>query len=226
MQRDNPEREYLMIKKTLAPCLTMAAFVAALVFPVVASASPALTFPTGTRLAAGNLMKTTNVGEVQLGTLFCTSASMTGSLVKNTGTELEVNITSFALSGTGTNGECTSSFGGATVTTSIENGLPYCLRLTSSMTSDETQMRGGSCSEFSRRIWFRVDSTTAGECTYDRINNLVGTVKTDPEDAVFTFSAMPFTKQAGGFLCPNSMGMNMSFTLERDWASAEPVYIS
>lgn len=245
-----------MSKKLIATCMALAAFVAFAVAPSVASATntPVITHPTGTVLnptgktcgAISNAvcLKGTNIGETIMrssatgGIVLtrCTTSVMTGELTKNNGTTVEGNVRSASFSGTGTevNGvnECTGTFGNITVTTAVASGLPWCMRSTSTMKTDEFQIRGGLCSEAAREIRFILDSTTAGECTYGRTAAIVGTYTTDTEpelsDAVVHIKEQEFVKKAGGIGCPSVGYLEMSFTLETDTAppTAEPLYFS
>src|SRR4051794_23437699 len=114
-----------MSKKLIIACFAVVAVAACL--PTTASASPELTFPTGTRLATGTKIKATNVGnnlfKTDDGTSTlseCSSTILTGELLKNNGTGIEGNITTATASGTGStfNGmnECTGTFGNFVVT--------------------------------------------------------------------------------------------------------------
>ena len=211
------ERKYLMSKKLITACMALVAL-AAFALPAVASASPQITHPTGTRLNPETgecttvkktiCIKATNVGETLLkdgegkNTLTrCTTASMTGYLTKNTGTEIEADIHTATFSGTGAafNGmnECTSSTGNFTFTTNgedpvgtkidegtVPSGTPYCLTATNKMAADEFQIRGGTCSESARKITFIFDVTNPVggsnfECKYERAEAIKGTYTTD-----------------------------------------------
>src|SRR3954451_21380377 len=149
-----------MSKKLIASCLALFAL-AAFVLPAVASATPVLTHPTGTKLAAGTKITGTNIGETLLkdgsGNILAryTNVKMTGELTKNTGTEIEGTITTATFQGTGGAGtggmnECTGSLGRMTVTTNgnnvdgenLANGTPWCLK---SGANDTFQVRGNAC---------------------------------------------------------------------------------
>src|SRR4051794_24044133 len=101
-----------MSKKLITACLGLFAF-AAFVLPAVASASPQITHPTGTRLdptgktctttsnaicivgtnVGNTVLKTDPTGETKPSVLSeCSTAKMTGWLTKNTGTEIEGTI--------------------------------------------------------------------------------------------------------------------------------------
>jgi len=130
-----------MSKKLITVCMALFAL-AAFALPAVASASPQITHPTGSRLNPETgecttvkktiCIKATNVGETLLkdgegkNTLTrCTTASMTWYLRKNTGTEIEADIHTATFSGTGATfdglNECTGSINNLTVTTNGED---------------------------------------------------------------------------------------------------------
>lgn len=237
-----------MSKKLITACMALVAL-AAFALPAVASAAndPDLTHPTGTMMAVHPLGKTcledptgcidaTNIGVTKMkspggATLVeCSQATMTGMLTKNDGSNVEGDITSTSFSGTGTGGECTSSFGGITVDTNIGNGTPWCLRSTSTMGTDKFQVRGNACNLASRSITFVLTSTTVGTCKYNRTAALEGEYTTHPTDAILHLkpgASTEFALEEGGFFCPSAGQLEMSFTLETDTtASADPLYIS
>src|SRR3954470_16866335 len=138
-----------MSKKLITACLGLVAL-AAFVLPAVASASPVITHPTGTRLdpkAAGAectgvastiCITGTNVGNIKLLTdpaegtattpLFeCTKSVVTAYLEENTGTSVTATIHTVTIEGTGgvispgTMKEC-SGFGGFGNLTPTTNG--------------------------------------------------------------------------------------------------------
>jgi hypothetical protein len=220
-----------MSKKLITACMALVALTA-FGLPTAASASPEITHPTGTTIATGSLFKGTNVGVTKMtnsgGAVLweCSVASMTGKVTKNNGTEIEADITSVSITGTASEGRCTSSFGNLNFTTAVENGVPWCLRATKAMEPDEFQVSGGNCGT-NRKIRFILDSSTAGECKYSRSEAIRGTFLTDPSDAQITMAKVLFKGEAGNsFLCPAEGSFDMSFTLETDTATAEPLYIS
>jgi len=259
-----------MSKKLITTFMALFAL-AAFALPAVASASPQITHPTGTRLNPETgecttvkktiCLKATNVGE----TLFkdgegkntltkCTTATMKWYLRKNTGTEIEADIHTATFSGTGATfdgmNECTSSIGNFTFTTNgedpaltkidegtVPSGTPYCLTATNKMNPDEFQIRGGTCSESTRKITFIFDVTNPlggsnFECKYERgaTEPIKGTFTTDTTgDAILSVTPAnsKFSLETGGnILCPAALTLEMSFTLETDTPTPEPVYIS
>lgn len=219
-----PERKHLIMLMLISLATSTLTATAA-----SATNTPAVTYPTGTLLATGAKVKLTNVGvpqlTVTLGGLECTKVELTGTLVKNTGSEVEVNVETASSSGTGLGGDCTpkpNSEKGRWTFAVATNGLPWCLRSVSTMTEDEVQIRGGKCSEAGRPIRF-INDAGLFTCTYERTSAMVGTVTTDPEDAVFQFAKQTFP----GVTCGSeSAAFDLNLTLERDESVAQPIYIS
>src|SRR5215211_4733393 len=177
--------------------------------PSAASATntPLLTYPTGVPLLAGSKFKGRNVGEFRTTnqgsvTLACSIIEMTGTVRKNTGSDIEADVESFALGGTGGVNHCTqpTSYQTDWVFTSATNGLPWCLRSTSTMKDDEVQIRGGACSGASRPIrvvLFTTFPELTVECLYERSGAMVGTYTTEPGDAIVSFSEVEWTFKSG-----------------------------
>lgn len=226
-----------MHKKLMTACMALVAFAALAIAPAIASAKndPQLTHPTGTLIPVGTKVLATNVGN----TLFvdannnplttCSVATMTGTILKNSGGNVEGEITTANFSGTGTksatepNVECTGSFGNVSVTPVV----PMCIRSTTAMNTDVFQVVGGKCSA-PGKVKFTLASTTVGNCVYEG-NSVDGTFHTHPSDAVFTvpgddFLKTGFPKVSGSFLCPSEGFLDMDFTLETE--NGEPIYIS
>jgi len=228
-----------MQTKLIGIRVALLALVACALTPAIAAAAnaPDLTFPTGTLLSAGSKFKGTSVGSspnftTTGGETFwgCTKTEVTGTLTKNKGSEIEADIESFSISGTGLGGICTGTILPQTdwIFASGTNGLPWCLRSTSTMKEDEAQIRGGSCTGVSRPIRI-VQITTLEiplECVYERTAPIAGTYTTDPEDARLTFTGAEWLRTAGGFACAAAWKLDFNFTLERDEATASPLYIS
>lgn len=220
-----------MSKKLIALCMAIAAFAVWAGAPASAWAenSPELTseglrVPTNTNIRA-HLVNHADMTLPSGGKVTCTFAEMTGTVTKNNGSEVEGNITSAHFTGEESEGRCESPLGAVRVTTNpTTNGLPWCIRSTPEMTTDEFRVRGGSCSEASRPIRFTLD--VAGlSCSYES-SSVSGTFATEPEDAVLTISEQSFSRAAGGFLCPGSGKLDMAFTLETDVPGTSPLYIS
>ena len=186
----------------------------------------------------------------------CSTVTMTGYLEKNTGGVIEATIHTATFEGTGgvispgTMHECTgfnglgnltpTVNGGGTDGESISNGTPWCLK---SGASDTFTIRGGACTAESRKITFVFDSTKSShptefnQCKYERANAVEGTFTTDTTgDAILSVkpgsttaerAKITFTGETGNSIeCPARYTFEMSFTLETDTATAEPIYIS
>jgi hypothetical protein len=225
-----------MKRKLLAALLALAAFVVSGVSATSASAT-ILTFPTGTALATGSTLKGTNVGPTYMTTttterlIECTKDVMTGTLNTNSGGSVAGTITSAMFEGTGISGDCTTSTGSSVkFTTAITGGLPYCLKNTK---EDNFEIRGGTCADAARSIKFTMDFTNGGTCGYEK-SNLTGTFTThETGDAIFTSVEQGIWKRfeitvgsLESFLCPAEAWLDLTFTMERDTPTAEPVYLS
>jgi hypothetical protein len=233
-----------MTQRPKVALVILTAFVVLAGLPSTAAAlnDPDLTFPTGTMLGIGSKFKATNVGN---GLKFtdtsgnaiweCPVTALTGTLGKNNGSEIEADIESFAVSGTAFDGRCTTTgFMPEThlIVNPATNGLSWCLRSTPTMKDDEFQIRGGACSSAARPIrivWlttFTGKEPVAIECVYERTGTITGTYKTHPEDAILTFADAEWVLKSGGMFCGLAWKLDMSFTLERDEATASPLYLS
>ncbi len=227
-----------MDKKLITALVALAAFAALVIGPATASATndPQLTYSNGTLVPAGTTGFTaTQVGPTGLldtsgNTLLqCTTGTGEGVLVKNSGGTVEGEITSLTIGGTGAKAptepanECTTSFGNASVTAS----LPWCLRSTPTMATDEMQVAGGKCPG-SGNVKFIFNSTTVGECEYESIAPLKADFNTSPSDAQATIRSTQagsgVKKIRGGFFCPSSAMLSGTRTLED--ASGSPLYVS
>jgi len=248
-----------MSKKLIVICFGIAALTA-MVLPTIAAASPEVTHPTGTTLAKNTKITATNTETAILTTdptdgsepkvlSECTKVVITGELLKNTGTEIEANITTATFSGAGeafdNMAECKGllGLGNLTPTTNgtdpvgtkidgedVANGTPWCLK---SAANDKFTVRGGTCNEAARAIVFILNSTSAGECEMEKATAVEGEVRTDKtmssEDALLTVpgdARSTFKKIRGGVLCPSAGTLDLSFTLETDTTPASPIWIS
>ncbi len=213
------------MKKLISACMALAAF-AAFVLPATASAAndPNLT-EGGVAVTAGSTVrgtasntefKTTAGGNL----VTCSNATMSGPVITNSGGNVTGEITSSAYSGTGSvhsdNGlaECTGTFGNAYITPN----LPLCLESTTGMAADEFNVSGGACGGAAGNVKFIIGSTTAGACEYESTNPISGTGTTGGSQATLTVNntqaGSGSKKIAGGFLCPSSGQLNMTFSLE------------
>jgi hypothetical protein len=203
-----------MHKKILAICAALVAFAA---LPAMASASPVLQ-NSGVTVATGSGIKATNVTNTvmttSLGNIVCSTSTMAGTLVTNSGTLIEGNIESASFSGTGASGKCTGPFGDVAVTVP---SLPWCIKTTK--TADQFELRGGKCSEGSREVTFILDASF-GECKYSRAS-VLGTLTTGGTQAHLTASGVEFAAEAGNpFGCPSNGKLDMTYKLETTGGAA------
>jgi len=227
-----------MRSKLIAACMALAAFTAFAIVPAMASAANnPLVVENGTAVAVGTKILATNVGNTKmttsLGTVECSKSVLTGELTKNTTGAVEGNITSAEFSGTGAQAagepapECTTQaiFGGDTSITPnpATNGLPWCIRSTTAMAEHEFQVRGNSCANAARPIRFTMNITGIGNCVYQRTTAIPGKFTTSTTDSTLSISEVEFPKLEGGFACPSSGKLDMTFTMETD---ASPSFTS
>jgi hypothetical protein len=215
-----------MHKKLMLACMAIAAFAAFVVAPA-ASASPVLTDVTGT-VAVGSKIKATNVGPSFLtissgGHVECTGVTLTGEVVKNSGTVVEGNIETANFSGTGSGGDCTSPLGDIKVT---NPSLPWCI---SSTKAGTFSVRGGKCSEASRAITFTMDVTGLVNCSYTKAS-VNGTYTTVGEVTTLEVKEENFanTGEGNNIFCPTSGKLDMAMRMWTDEGGLEghPIFIS
>jgi hypothetical protein len=216
----------------------LAALAACAISPTVSSASPVATQPTGTKLATGTNIKATLVNGNALlkdtsgNTVWtCSSATLTGTLTENSGTSIRGNITSAVIGGTGPQApgepapECTVSTGNFSYTTGASTKTPWCLQTTSA-TLDTWSLSGGGCPG-GGALTFTLVSTTIGTCEYASTKAVAGTYTTDSTgDAILTVTESGFKQTNSNVFCGTSFTLSEAFTLEKDSATAEPIYIS
>jgi hypothetical protein len=224
-----------MLRKALRASSIVAALLAVAVSATSASAAPVVTYPTGTVLAVGSKLVGTNVGEVvfgtSLGNVTCSKGVITGTLVTNsTAAGSKAEITSASFSGSGEGGECMTWSGGVTIDANpAKNGLPWCLEETEA--TDVGKKRGGGCSSEPRPIRFVLTFTNSliGTCTYQRTSAAVGSIQTDTgagTSATITLSQQEWTKFEGGSACPSNGKITLTYAVETDTATPQPVYFS
>jgi hypothetical protein len=246
--RGHPSRKKVsqMSRKIIMACMAVVAL-AAFALPASASASKATLEEAGVPLdpttkectgVKGTIcIRATNTDTVSTLTnaskeplAECTNVSMTGYLLKNTHAAIEGTIAAASFNGTPGvtphTTHCKSSFGTITVTTNpATNGLQWCLRSTETMAADEVQIRGGSCTAAARPIRFILDSSVAGECTYERSAAVVGEVTTTPNPALIHIKEQEFPRIAGGFLCPSKGFLDLTMSLYTDTEKEEPLTV-
>jgi len=199
-----------MHKKLIAACVSLVAFAA---LPAIAAASPVLqeggvNVPTGSTITAtnvGNTVMTTSAGNIE-----CTTSMMGGTLTVNSGTLIEGDIEEATFTGTESEERCSGPLGAVRVT---PTSLPWCLKAGGKLAADTFELRGGLCTEASRAVVFTLDTSFFGECTYSR-GNVTGTFTTGGTQAHLTASEVEFTRIAGGFGCPASGKLDMTYKLE------------
>jgi hypothetical protein len=195
--------------------------------PISVFPGPSLALSTGTEVRASSTSSVQLTG-IAGATLTCSSSELTGTLVKNSGSEIEVDIEGASISGESTLNTCSwpmlignpeFTFGGAT------NGLPWCFRATSKMAADEFQIRGNSCASESRPIRFSYDLYGTTGCVYERKAALTGSYATHPNDAALNFEEAIFLEVGSSKICPDQTQLDSSMTLESD-GEGKALYIS
>jgi len=221
-----------MHSKNLQMCLTAAALglLTLALMPTMATAvnEPEVTYPTGTRLATGSKVRAYSAGEVKLtssaGTFSCTFGQLTGTLRKNNGSEVEMDIESSGFLGTGGGDRCAGPFGETEVKGPSASGPSWCVRSTPAMKEGEVQVRGGNCASAAQAIRLAV---TIPQCIYEReaASFISGTFTTQPSGAVIT-SKVEYNKMSGPIICPTKWYLDSSYALEKDEESAGSLHIS
>lgn len=232
------------MKNLIKASIAMAAFAALFVLPSVASAIQ-LTHPTGTTAPVGLLITGTNVAhagtaqhtlmETGIGNVTCSSASLTGKLVRNepNGAHVVGEITKADF--TGPEGEhCTSPLGKTTVTPSLtseteHNGaksLPWCVTAGAEDTITVFGQVGGSCTNGqSRALFFTLHIAGGLTCGYSKAS-VTGLYTTHSAAAIATISNQEFTRvTSNSAFCPPSGKLKMAFTLETDAVNPTDLYI-
>lgn len=225
------------MKNLFRATLAMAAFAVLFVVPSIASASPELTSPTGTRTPVGTLFIATNVEHAQTaktfkttlttGTMECATATFTGEVVENSGTSFVGTISTFELKGTPgepSANHCASPFGATTVTPShssnpTHNGvasLPWCIK--ANTLNDQFTIYG--CTNGQARPITIVYHGSIGACTYEKAS-ITGTYTTHPADAILTIANQEFIKVTGSAFCPSSFKIDLALTLTKDVSGTE-----
>jgi hypothetical protein len=188
----------------------------------------------------GNTLMTNTTGGIEF---TCTGATMTGILKNNTTGNVQGDIHLAEFSGTGSGGACTGFFGLDFPVDPLNMGTGagqgWCVKATSAMGTDEFQVFGGHCSEPAKKIEFR-RTLGSGQCTYRstfttafrgeyRTHSTGDAILTTPRAGSSATADAGFEKISDttfGNVCISSTGLDMSFTLETDTATAEPFYIS
>jgi hypothetical protein len=181
--------------------------------PATASASPVLTsepngtvVPVGTKIIAtntNNTIMTTSAGSIE-----CTKAVLTGKVLVNSGSHIEGSLETASFKGTESEERCSGPLGAVRVTV---KKLPYCL--TAAAKPADVLTIKGTCGT-ANGLEFTLDSALAGECTY---------TKASMESTITTGTGLPvhvleqeFVRSGGGFACPSSGKLDMTFDLYTD----------
>ncbi|HET9154317.1 MAG TPA: hypothetical protein VFN85_09410 [Solirubrobacterales bacterium] len=221
-----------MSKKLITACMALVAF-AAFVLPASAMAAnePQLTsegvpVPVGASITgtAVNTIFTTTAGATQI---TCSHAHLTGTVTKNSENTVKGEIPegSAIFKGTGANSadnnlpECTGSFGSAFIT------VPTKLCIESGPLQEEDEVITTGCTG---KVKFIIGSTTAGECEYESTGAVQADSTTGGTEASVTTrdtSAGSGSKLIrGGFLCPTSGALKMTFGLKT--TNGNPITVS
>jgi hypothetical protein len=219
-----------MYRRILISCFALTAATGFLVQPASASASPELTFPTGTRLATGSLLQVTNFGVARFSDginfpLECPTAKFTGTLATNSGSSVQINFSSMKLEGLGKEGDCASEKEEFKRSVKVTySNLPWCFKAPA-LGNDSFEYRGGKCGEEPKPVTLILNITGGPECKYEAAS-IRGTFKTHPEDAKLEMVSELKGESSNSFLCATSLSTETAMTMERDSLVAEPVYIS
>ncbi|MGN6557278.1 MAG: hypothetical protein ACTHLH_04615 [Solirubrobacterales bacterium] len=210
--------------------MALVAFAAMAAMPALASASPVLKDKTGNVVVNSKILAS-NVGIVKIttadGTIECTEAGMTGTVKKNTGTEIETDISTAVFNDKNAMGEvvpCSNpTFGEVTVT---PKKFPWCIAAKSTFAADTFQLSSAACPG-GGTMEITLD-TGLGECTYTKAAPVTGSFTTGSEAAPseFSISEVEFKKAAGGMLCPPSAKLDMKFKLFTDVLGEPVVWIA
>lgn len=203
-----------MHRKLIAACVSLVAL-AIFALPAIASAtSPVLTEEPGVAVSTPKKITATNTGNTvmttSLGNIECTKAVLTGTLTTNAKTVVNGDIETATFTGTESENRCSGPIGAVKVTA---KKLPWCVRA-AEKPADVLTLRSGSCTGAAGSMEFTLDSSLAGECTYTK-TEVLGEITTGTGLPVHV-TKQEFAKSAGGFLCPGSGSLDMTFDLYKD----------
>jgi len=217
-----------MAKKITMACMALVAL-AAFALPASASAQNRPSLQEGGVVIAKNTpIVGTPVGETYFNDtngnhlVACAplggTTRMTGTVTKNESTTVEGKITTTDFAGTGAKvasepePECTGSFGNVSVT--VPGNL--IIKSTALMATDEFQIN----TEGSTKVKFILNSTTVGECEYESTGPVKGDITTSASTAALTVrntqAGSGSSLIRGGFFCPPSGQLQMTFHLETE----------
>ncbi|HWC48199.1 MAG TPA: hypothetical protein VG448_04905 [Solirubrobacterales bacterium] len=226
-----------MSKKLITACMALMAF-AAFALPAIARAEnhPLLVengaaVPVGAKIWGTNEGITSFTNTSGAAQVECNSVKLTGTVTRNDSGFVEGTITTKDYSGTGAVNadnnlnECTgtSFFSGNSYITVTGN---LCIRSTPVMLTDEFQVgtdpAGGNCSETNGKVKFVIGNTSAGACEYETTGLVKGDYTTSETKSLLTVRNTQEGSGAklieGGFLCPSSGMLKMTYFMETDAA--------
>src|ERR1700750_2162468 len=161
-----------MRKTQIGICIAAFALLAAL--PATAAASPQL-FEGANPVAPTSKILATNSGNVTFtgtnskgeddGTVTCSKAQMTGEVIANKGTLIEVQVETASFTGTEAEGKCASTIPGTGPLKVTAENLPWCL---TSSVLEAFSIRGGSCAAGASNIRATLVGSFGLTCTYER----------------------------------------------------------
>jgi len=206
-----------MYKKLTMACMAVAALAAFGIAPA-ASASPVLTnagvaVPVGTSILGTSTETPAFTGAFNV---TCSKAVLTGTVTKNSGTNIEgtVPVGGAVYVGTGTGGDCTSGLGSTKVTVNSE----LCLASSASDTLSITGCEGKS-------VVFTLEITGTGPCKYSTAA-VAGTFTTNTSPATVKVTEQEAKKFEGGFFCPASGKLDQDFDLYKNTVEEPGLTIS
>jgi hypothetical protein len=209
-----------MFKKLILAGMAIAAFAAFAVAPA-ASASPVLT-DEGKAVEVGKTIIGTNTGITIFTSALevkCSTAHITGTVTKNSGTKIEGTVlpAGATFKGTGAGEDCTSPLGSTHVTLVSE----LCL-VSAAAPADSFAVTGCGGAP----VVFTLEVTGTGVCKYSA-TTINGTYSTGVTPTPVTVSEQEAKKTEGGFFCPASGKLDMVFDLYTDNLPTEtPLTIS
>jgi hypothetical protein len=195
-----------MHKKLMLACMAIAAFAA---FVLAPAASAATLTENGVAVAKGASI-TGTAGETKFtagsSTVICSTADMSGTVTANENGTVSGEIPSLNpnFTGTGVNGDCTSSFLGP-IKPTVNSKL--CLHVAKGTDTGSVTGCGGV-------VTFTLHVTNLGIlCKYET-NVVSGNITTAPADAAVNVVEEPAKGESGNnFACPSEGKLDMEFTL-------------
>jgi hypothetical protein len=155
-----------------------------------------------------------------MGNFECTSAVFNGTVLKNSGTEVELTFSSASITGPGPRGTCATAFLGNTIVTPKK--LPWCFRAGGKLAADTFTMIAADCPTTTGTMELTLDSSTVGECSYSK-TSLNGIFITG-EMGDLTISDQEFLKSAGSGFCAASLKLDLTLDLYTEGTNTR-VYI-